>query len=106
MSVAEIFEGLRARVLANPEKVATLTGSYQFEVTGDDGGLYFARFAGGTAEIGPGAIEGAGCTVTISAADFISLVGGKLNPTTAFMTGKLKLKGDMGLAMKLQTVLS
>jgi putative sterol carrier protein len=42
----------------------------------------------------------------MSATDFAALVAGKLNPTTAFMTGKLKIAGDMSLAMKLQTVLS
>jgi len=42
----------------------------------------------------------------MSANDFLSMVDGKLNPTAAFMSGKLKLKGDMGLAMKLQSIIS
>ncbi|NLA04878.1 MAG: SCP2 sterol-binding domain-containing protein, partial [Firmicutes bacterium] len=37
--------------------------------------------------------------------DFGSLLDGKLNATSAFMAGKLKVKGDMGLAMKLQSLL-
>jgi putative sterol carrier protein len=35
----------------------------------------------------------------------VDMVTGKLDPTMAFMSGKIKIKGDMGLAMKLQTIL-
>ena len=44
----------------------------------------------------------AGTTIVIAEDDFERLVAGELNPMTAFMTGKLKVKGDMGAAMKLQ----
>jgi putative sterol carrier protein len=106
MTIQEIFASLTEKVTANPAKIATLNASYQFDLTGEGGGTYHASFANGTYDIGEGALEAPGCTVTISAADFQALVAGKLNPTTAFMTGKLKIKGDMGLAMKLQTILS
>ena len=46
--------------------------------------------------------DDADTTITISEDDFEQLVAGELNPMTAFMTGKLKVKGDMGAAMKLQ----
>jgi putative sterol carrier protein len=49
--------------------------------------------------------EGAGeadCTISTSAEVFERLVRREQNPTTAYMTGKLKVKGDMGAAMKLQ----
>jgi putative sterol carrier protein len=42
----------------------------------------------------------------ISLDDFIAMTQGELDGTTAFMTGKLKIEGDMGIAMKLQSVLS
>ena len=45
------------------------------------------------------------CIVTCSASDFMNVVSGKTNPQMAFMSGKLKIKGDMGLAMKLQKVI-
>jgi putative sterol carrier protein len=37
--------------------------------------------------------------------DFLNIVNGKLNPQMAFMSGKLRIQGDMGLAMKLQQIL-
>lgn len=47
----------------------------------------------------------ADCTVTISDENFKALVKGDLNPMMAFMSGKIKIKGDMGVAMKLQSFL-
>lgn len=48
---------------------------------------------------------GADCTITISKDDFEALTAGELNPTMAFMTGKLKVDGDMTIAMQLSQVL-
>ncbi|MGB9600019.1 MAG: SCP2 sterol-binding domain-containing protein [Myxococcota bacterium] len=45
------------------------------------------------------------CTITMNDADFISMVQGKMNSQVAFMSGKLKIQGDMGLALKLQNLL-
>lgn len=45
------------------------------------------------------------CTMHLKAEDFVKMTTGKLKPTTAFMTGKLKIKGDMSLAMKLEKIL-
>lgn len=43
------------------------------------------------------------CTIVVSIDDLESLVNGSLNPMGAFMMGKIKVKGDMGVAMKLQS---
>lgn len=45
------------------------------------------------------------CTVGVTLEDFESMLSGDLAPTTAFMGGKLKVDGDMGVAMKLQSVM-
>jgi len=47
----------------------------------------------------------ADCTITISRDDFEALTAGELNPTMAFMSGKLKVAGDMSIAMQLSQVL-
>jgi putative sterol carrier protein len=45
-------------------------------------------------------------TIKISDADFLELYEGRLNPQQAFMKGKIKTQGNMGMAMKLNTVIS
>ena len=47
----------------------------------------------------------ADCVISITQDDMLGLMNGSLNPMTAFMSGKIKVKGDMGIAMKLQTLL-
>ena len=48
---------------------------------------------------------GADCVITISKEDFVALTTGELNPTAAFMQGKLKVDGDMSVAMQLSQIL-
>ena len=50
-------------------------------------------------------ISDADCTLTASAETFEGMLSGEINPTAAFMSGQLKVDGDMGLAMKLGSVL-
>jgi len=104
-TTAEIFEEIAKRAAANPAKLAGVNANFQFELSGEDGGTYHANISGGQAEIGPGPTS-ANCTIKMSAADFKAMVGGQLNAVQAYMTGKLKIEGDMSLAMKLQAILS
>lgn len=46
----------------------------------------------------------ADCTISVTQDDLLSIISGALNPMTAFMSGKIKVKGDMGVAMKLQSL--
>jgi putative sterol carrier protein len=48
----------------------------------------------------------ADCTIVISKDDFEQMADGKLDPTMAFMQGKIKINGDMSVAMKLQPILA
>jgi putative sterol carrier protein len=48
---------------------------------------------------------GADCTITMSKENFEELIAGELNPTMAFMSGKLKVEGDMTIAMQLSQVI-
>lgn len=106
MTVNDLIQEIKNRIEANPAKVATLKASFQFELSGEGGGTFHAVFDNGTHNIGEGPTEHPGCTVVMAAPDFLALATGKLNPTAAFMSGKLKIKGDMGQAMRLQTILS
>ena len=105
MSLQEIFDGMAARANANPAKLGTLKATFQFELSGEGGGTWHVRVENGTLTSGQGPAENPGVTLIMAASDYQNMVAGKLNPTSAFMSGKLKIKGDMSLAMKLQTLL-
>lgn len=47
----------------------------------------------------------ADCTIKVAKDDLVALSTGDLNPMTAFMSGKIKVEGDMSIAMKLQSIL-
>ena len=98
-SVQEFFEGLPERVPA--DRIAGMTNTYAFDIEG--AGAWTVAIADGTIAVSEGAGE-ADCTFSASEESFRKIVAGEQNPTTAYMTGKLKIKGDMGAAMKLQKI--
>jgi putative sterol carrier protein len=101
----EIFTEIHTRLGANPAKTAGINAAYAFDLSGDGGGAYHITIKDGKGEAGPGAPENPNITISMSDTDFVDLATGKLDGTAAFMSGKLKIKGDMGLAMKLQGIL-
>lgn len=84
-----------------PENAEGLSKTIQYELTGDDGGTWTASIADGACTVKEAPTDSADVTVTMSATDFVDMMGGKLQPTMAYMSGKLKIKGDMMLAQKL-----
>jgi len=95
--VSEFFEKLPSRV--EPGKTAGMNNSYVFAI--DGAGTWTVRVsdAGVTVDEGD---TGGDCTISTSAETFEKVMKGEQNPTAAYMSGKLKIKGDMGAAMKLQ----
>ncbi len=80
------------------------TATYLFDL-GDEGGQWTVKIEEGVGGASEGAEGEADCTVTVSAENFLKIVSKEANSQMMFMTGKLKVKGNMGLAMKLQKVL-
>lgn len=102
-TVQELFQKMDEGIKANPDKLKAVGCLYQFTLTGDGGATYTVDLKDKLC-VTEGPATGAQCTITMSAADFIAIVDGKLNPQVAFMSGKLKVSGDMSKAMKLQQV--
>ena len=96
-SVQEFFEGLPSRVTA--DRIAGMNNTYVFEI--DGAGTWTVAIADGTLTVNEGAGD-ADCTFSAGEETFEKIVAGEQNATTAYMTGKLKIKGDIGAAMKLQ----
>src|SRR4029079_6440057 len=97
-TVQEFFEGLPAR--ADTSKTAGMNNSYGFDIEG--AGQWTVKVTDGNVAVVDGLEDGSHCTISASQEFFEKSVAGEQNPTSAYMTGKLKLKGDMGAAMKLQ----
>jgi putative sterol carrier protein len=76
-----------------------MKNSYLFEIEG--AGTWKVDVDDGAVKVteGPGEAD---VTISTSEETFEKIASGEQNPTSAYMTGKLKVKGDMGAAMKLQ----
>jgi len=93
----EFFEGLPAR--ADSSKLAGMNNSYLFDI--QDAGMWLVTIEDGILSVREGDGE-ADATISATEENFRRILSGEQNATAAYMTGKLKIKGDMGAAMKLQ----
>jgi putative sterol carrier protein len=97
MTVQEFFDTLPERV--DPAKTAGMNNTYVFDV--EDAGTWTVKVVDGAVQVSEGA-EDADCTISASEETFAKIVAGESNATSAYMTGKLKIAGDIGAALKLQ----
>ena len=96
-SPKEFFETLQTRV--DPAKAAGLNASYRFDI--DGAGTWLVEVDDGKVSVSES--EGdADTVISTSSETFMKIANGEQNPTSAYMSGKLKVNGDMGQAMKLQ----
>ncbi len=84
-----------------PEKGGQLNASYLFDMVGEGGGQWWVSIEGGECTSGEGLPEHADCTFRTSPAHWMDLQTKELNPLWALLSRRLRLKGKMGLAMKL-----
>lgn len=98
MSLDDLIEALRRRAVSQEAPRARVL----FEL--EPAGTLLLDGTRSPPEITPGGDE-ADTTVTMTAGDFAEVMEGRLDPTIAFMTGRLKVRGDMGVAMKLPGLL-
>ena len=95
----EFFEALPSRV--TPDRIEGMNNTYVFDIEG--AGVWTVAVADGAITVTEGAGD-ADCTFSASEETFEKITSGEQNATTAYMTGKLKIKGDMGAAIKLQKI--
>src|SRR5437870_13464142 len=104
MTVKESFEAMNNRF--NPDKAAGTTAVIQYNIAGDDGGAWYFTIKDGTCSVAPGSAENPDLTLEMSGNDWLDIVSGKTTGVKLIMFGRLKLKGDTGLAMKLRSLFS
>lgn len=100
MTINEAFEAMPSVFNANAAKGMTKT--YQWNITGEQASTWAFKIVNGEGELAPGGVEKPDITITVSDKDWLAIIDGKLDATNAFMTGKVRIAGDMMLAMKLQ----
>jgi putative sterol carrier protein len=101
-SAADIFREMPNQFDASKAKNANF--SIQFDLSGDDGGQWYVKIADGTCDTGKGTIEDPKATIRMDATDYVKMTSGELNPMAAFMSGKVKVEGDLSSVMQLQSL--
>ena len=97
----QVFDSMPGRF--NAAAAAGVNATYQFDLTGDGGGTWQVAVGNGACQVAQGSPnDKPNITITMAASDYLDMITGKLNPQMAFMGGKLKIKGDMSLALKMQ----
>ena len=84
-----------------PEKAQGLDTVLQFTFSGNEPGQWYAEIKDGAVKVEKGAHPAPKMTLAADSEDYIALFTGKLHAMQAFMAGKLKLSGDLNLAMKM-----
>jgi len=95
---------LPARI--NPEAAGGTHATVQFHFTGETIADWTLEIDSGACRTAPGTLANPSVTLTVDSSDFMALLNGDLQPMPAFMQGKLRLRGDVTLAMKLPGLFS
>lgn len=103
--IAETFKIIKG--ILSPDVVKSTQGVYKFDISGEHPGVWYIDLKNdaGSAGSGEPPVQ-ADVVMSMDSADFVKMFSGKLKPTMAFMSGKLKIKGDMTLAIKMEKMMS
>lgn len=102
-SAKEYFDSISREITG--EQAEKLAGTFMFDI--EDAGKWMVQFTedGKINQLDPNADVEPECTMIAREKDWLNIVSGETKPMSAFMTGKLKVKGSTGKAMKLQQII-
>ena len=99
LTIAELMSRMPKAFI--PEKAQGLDTVLQFKFSGKEAGNWYAEIKDGAVKVSPGEHAAPRMTLSADSDDYLALFTGQLDPMQAFMQGKLKLQGDLNLAMKM-----
>jgi putative sterol carrier protein len=88
----------------NKEAAKGLNAIYQFDLSGEGGGKWHVMINNDQCQVKEGTHASPNITISMTAQDYLDMLSGKLNGQVAFMSGKLRISGDMGLALRMQSL--
>jgi putative sterol carrier protein len=95
----QVFDSMRGSF--QPNKAKGVHARYQWDLSGPQGGQWWIDVNDGKYKMGKGKIPDPNVTFVARDKDWVAVSNGKLGGTWAYMTGRLKIRGDQGLARKL-----
>ena len=98
----QVFDGMKESFRA--DKAKGVHASWQWELSGPNGGQWWIEVNDGTYKMGKGKIDNPSVTFITSDNDWVAMCNGKLKGTWAFMTGRLKVRGSQSIARKLDEI--
>jgi putative sterol carrier protein len=101
-SVKELFRRLPEKF--DPEAAEGLMAVYQFDLSGSEGGQYHLVVENGTCAVREGTHPDPHVTFSMSGDDCLGVMSGRLEGQSIFMSGRLRVTGDLGLAMQLKSL--
>ncbi|KAJ8402068.1 hypothetical protein AAFF_G00373030 [Aldrovandia affinis] len=103
--IVETFKIIKG--ILSPDVVKTTQGVYKFDLSGEHAGVWYIDLKNDAGSAGSGEPPvKPDVVMTMDSSDFVKMFAGNLKPTMAFMSGKLKIKGDMTLAIKMERMMS
>lgn len=102
-TASEKLKQMNAMIAQKRDQAGAIGAIFKFALEGEGGGTFIVNL-----KDNPGVTEGDGpaeCTIRMTAQDFVDLTEGKANGQQLFFTGKLKVEGDMSLALRLQALM-
>jgi putative sterol carrier protein len=95
----EVFDSMRGSF--QPAKAKGVHARYQWDLSGPNGGQWWIDVNDGTYKMGKGKIDHPNVTFVAKDKTWVAVSNGQMGGTWAYLTGRLKIRGDQGVARKL-----
>lgn len=105
MTIAEALAGFTDRMEKNPQHIKDLSYVYEFHITDEENGVYQLHIDEGKAVYYEKAVEEPKLVMRMDKTHFLKLAHDDLNAAMAYMSGKLKIDGEISHALKFQSLI-